>query len=682
MIGLSPINEASLSELPDLGDHRALRRTYDSWQPREQIRLIKWARREIWNDQGRPYDHAAYPHLGAPGGPMDAFDHKGVREIAMEFATRLGKSFLGQCMILYTADVDPAPTLVASESERSLKRINKRTYNMIYNNRRLRGKLRYWHERDHKQDFIEFAENPIFGGWARSAGTLADMNIKIAWANEFDKEGWEQRSTSKEGAPLKLFSDRLKDYWSIRKIIWESTPTIRGMSRVEAKRVQGNDCRMWVPCPQCKKYQILKFADCKISELAGVRQEDINIKYLDDGQAAYCCEHCGGACEDHHRPWMMRRGVWAPRGCTVKSEVAFEIMEAELKEDRLHDWSGWDDAEWIEGEPETPMEISSYQLSSLYALSLGWKDILSEFLSSQRRVELLRNFVNQWLGRTWELIGASQTWQQLYQKIVVKTPPLVVPETHSLLTCGIDKQQSHYVYVVDSWGPGRCSHTLDYGTFQTLDELVKEVLTRKYRSEDGRTLKIALSLIDRGFEPKTVDDFCVRAKKKGIPVMACRGSSQAMQSTYSKRKLGKDSATPGMPYIMIDGTSTQDWLNLQLHVLVPPAPSSTTLFDATEVEHQDFLEQVLNEAPLEEKDKYGRVKRVWVRPNEDIPNDYRDCKRYSAVGMLVVTRGRIIRAPAKPEDRPPEKAPKAPSPADQMLQSRPGGWAQDWRKNG
>ena len=77
---LALIDQSSLDVLPDVQDATSLDRTYSSFRPRDQRRLLEWSKEEIVNDQGRPYDHAAYPHLGAPGGPMDAFDDPKVRE--------------------------------------------------------------------------------------------------------------------------------------------------------------------------------------------------------------------------------------------------------------------------------------------------------------------------------------------------------------------------------------------------------------------------------------------------------------------------------------------------------------------------------------------------------------------------------------------------------------------------
>lgn len=658
--------DTAFADFPDVMDAGRFKTCYHSFKPRERPLLFDWAIRHIKNDQGRPYDHAAYPHLGAPGGPMDAWDDIHVREIAEQFATRLGKSFLGQCALLYTADVDPAPMLCASESERSLKRINARTYQMIYRQPRLRKQMRYWTERDHRVDLIEFRESKVYTGWARSAGTLADMNIKVSWANELDKDGWEPTTTTREGAPMKLFADRSKDYWSVRKMIWESTPTVRGHSRIEAKRLAGWNCHYHVPCPKCKKYQRLNLKD----------DEDKPRIVPDDGSGAvYECEHCRHHIPDHERPWMMRRGVWCPAGCAVKDKTALNLTQRFLAKGTRWKWRGWKKATWISGTPDNDGEIASYHLSSLYALSLGWMDILAEWRACRNRPELMRNFVNQWLGDTWVTHRGLQTWRELARRLLPQdfsVPHLIVPAEHVFLSVGVDRQLDHYVFVVDSWGPGRSSHTIDYGAAETTEELFHEVINRKYLSEGGGQMRPAVTLIDRGFSPKEVDDFCVECqRKRKRNVIPCRGASKPLNSAYSKKTLGKDSASPGVKYVAVDGMTTQDWLQMQLYVLTHPDEGCTTLFAASPEDHQDFLEQLLNQAPDDDKPW------VWDKISTSVPDDYRDCKRYAAVGMLLMTRGAPIRA--REMKRPKKEYRDKPVATERPMLDRPGGWGADWR---
>ena len=228
--------------------------------PRARVRTLDWAVRNVVNEAGRPYDHAAFPHLGAPGGPLDAFDAPGVREISMQFATRLGKTFAGHVCLMKSAEIDPGPAMVASSVESTAMACSERLYAMLRARPRLAAML-VKSEAKAKQDLIELRESRVFFAWSRSVSTLADKNCRVGHANEYDK--WEHSKTSREAHPHKLFTDRFKDFWGSRKIISEGTPTLKGKSPIEHARLAGTNCRFHVPCPHCGRYQPIEFSRLK-----------------------------------------------------------------------------------------------------------------------------------------------------------------------------------------------------------------------------------------------------------------------------------------------------------------------------------------------------------------------------------------------------------------------------------
>jgi phage terminase large subunit GpA-like protein len=251
----------------------------------------------------------------------------------------------------------------------------------------------------------------------------------------------------------------------------------------------------------------------------------------------------------------------------------------------------------------------------------------------------------------------------------------VVPPGYRLLTGGIDKQEARYVVNVEAWTAGRTSHTVDYFECDDEDGLLA-ALAEEYRSADGQRLHIALSLLDSGFRPKDVYALVERAKKRGIKLIPCRGSTRSLGPgvMYRKKRLGKDTAKPGAPYVLVDTGNTQDWIDRQLHDTRAGALGGTSLFRAAIAEHQDYLEQLLNEAPVDEQ---------WQVVDENVPWDYRDAKRYAAVAMLLRTRGKEIRGqeprgrsqePAKPAEAStkPKRPPKRRDVTSPLR--RPGGW--------
>jgi phage terminase large subunit GpA-like protein len=647
------------------------------FEPREAVRSLDWARDHASTEAGHPYDHFAYPHLGAPGGPLAALDCRQYLEIWLQWGTRLGKSFVGQVGAMKTADVEPCPMLYVGPTEDLAYQVVDRTVRMIEHCDRLKHQLP--ERRDSR--LIELAFCRMFVGWPRSPATLADKDIGFGHGGEIDK--WVQQKTSTEAHPLELFFERFKNRVAY-KVLLEGSPGLKGSSPIEAGRLSGTNAHLHVPCQRCGRFQILTKSQIIFEQLGGRPDAELAAK-----TARYVCPHCHGENHDEDRGPMMRSGVWVPEGCGCDDDKARAAVERNNASGGAL-WRGFsEDADWLIGKPVRDGEAYSSQLSSLYALSVTWGTLAKQMVRADLSPEKKRNWVNGWLAETYERGRRVQSWETLGEKLMA--PHDVgrgeLPAGFRLLTAGVDKQESKYVVDVDAWAAGRTSHTVDYFEADDEEELLR-LLDEEYRvaadgtsRTDGQRLKISLSLLDSGFRPKDVHGLIDRAKKRGIRIVPCRGSTRSIGPgvMYEKRRLGKKTARPGAPYVLVDTGNTQDWIDRQLCDTKAGVRGGTSLFRAELGEHQDYLEQLLNEAPVDE---------AWQIVDENVPVDYRDAKRYAAVAMLLVTRGKEIKAasghesgvrswqesaaeaagPEAPKKRP-RKSPDRTSPL-----RRPGGW--------
>jgi phage terminase large subunit GpA-like protein len=611
-----------------------LNRAADTIEPRPRSRSLDWCRQHVFTHEGKPYDHSAYPHLGAPGGPMDAFDFAGYRSIALQWASRLGKSFFGQSMTMKTADCQPCPLMFASADQKLAVEVTDRTYRMLDYCPPLRGQLRPPHRR--KQDLIDLASCRMFVGWARSTSTLADKAVRVGHANEIDK--WEHQSTSKEADPLKLFSDRFKEFPSHKKI-YESTPALKQSSRIERLRLASCNAAFYVPCPVCKRYQTLKMAQLTWEKNeAGKSTKDQARR-----TAKYACEHCEGEIRDEHRGPMMRAGVWVPEGCGVDDAKAAAMAKAWTEAGR-QPWKGWSLSDWITGTPLRDGQDYGSQLSSLYALSLSWGDIAAEWVDVQRNPQNLRNFVNQWLAETWEIVSRKATWETVAARLTDREIRRgVVPLWASMVTISIDRQgqygEGRHPWVVDAWGPGRRSATIAYGQADSLEKAELEVAQAVWaHADNGTPLKPSLVLIDSGNRPLGVYECCERLRAAGVPALPCKGSNNALNSDYDLVTLGKNSAREGASLLHVDTVRSQIWIDRAIHDADPNTEGGFALYNAPAYEHEDFCIQLLNDAPVEKTDGHNNSRESWDRIDTNVPNDFRDCKRYSYAAMLLATR--------------------------------------------
>lgn len=625
----------------------------DAPQP---MRTIDWAIEYGFTETGQPYSDHAYPHLGSPGGPFDAFDCTQYFDIWLQWASRLGKTFAGQIVTLKQADREPpAPMMFASADEKLALEVVNRTKAMIDHT----GHLRHFSER---QDRIDFRLSRVNVAWARSVSTLADKSARLLHCNEIDK--WEHQTTSKEADPLKLADDRCKDFITFKR--WkESTPALKSTSRIERGRLGSCNAAYHVPCPKCGRYQTLSLGDGKQDRGCVAWQKNAagkSDKDLARRTAVYICKHCGDELRDEHRGGMMRGGVWVPEGCGVDDDWARECAAA-WREPGQPLWTGWKDSPWVTGTPLRDGRDWGSQLSSLYALSRSWGDIAAEFIDSKERPQNLRNFKNQWLAETWETAGRETTEEQLGKRIITDVPRDIVPAWASLLTCGCDRQgemEDRFPWVVDAWGPGQRCATIAYGQAYTLEDLLAVLMRQWQHADKGPALKIAFSLFDSGYRPKGVHEFCIAAKAKGVAIAASKGSNVSLQCDFKASMLGEGTSAPNQPHFMIDTIRTQLWIENQLEYKGKDEPDGYSLFSGSLMEHSDFLTQLLNDAAVHDLDTSNNVREKWERRDENVPNDYRDCRRYAYIAMLAHTRGasvpaRVFRPPSNPAPQPKEQ---------------------------
>lgn len=617
-------------------------------EPRPAVRTIDWAMANGWTDDGKPYNDFAYPHLSAPGGPFDAFDCDRYFDIWLQWASRLGKTFGGQIAMMKQADCDPCPMMFAASDEKLATEITERSYSMIERCPPLSALLPPPNRR--RQSRISLRFSRVYVAWARSVSTLADKSARFIHSAEIDK--WEHQKTSGEADPLKLADDRAKDFPTYKR--WkESTPARKATSRIERGRISSCNASFHVPCPLCGKYQILSKDRLRWDKNEAGRSD----KDIARNTARYYCVACEGELRDEHRGSMMRGGVWIPEGCGCDDEAARAIV-ATWREPGRSKWEGWTNAPWITGTPARDGRDYGSVLTSLYALSRSWGDIAAEWVHSQKNAQELRNFINQWLAETWDNVKRRAAWEEVAERLIDKEIKQgVVPKWASIVTIGVDRQltENKHPWVVDVWGPERRSATIANGDCDSIEAIERDVCSKVWPHEDGgEGVKPSMVLIDSGHRPIGVYECCDRLQAKGIPALPCKGSSTALNSDYEIKLLGKNTSRPGGELCMVDTIRSQLWIDKAIYDADPKSDGGFAIYNASQWEHEDFIHELMNDAAVEKEDSHNNATESWDRINTNIPNDKRDCKRYSRTAMLIATGNGPI---PKRQFRPPHPLP-------------------------
>lgn len=612
-----------------------------AFQPAPDIGLAEYCIRHVFNEKGRPFDHLLFPHMVAPGGFTDSFDATWIREIVEQWGSRLGKTFGVFCASQYKSHLAPCNQILAGHVEDLAIQNAERVREMCLQNPSLTG---LGLERSMKRR-LQFGGNTIYAAWAKSPGTLSNIDAEFGGASELDL--WEAMSTSKHPDPEAMFGDRFKDNDTTRKLIFESIPTLSGdfedpngvirpRSRIQARRLTGSDCRLAVGCPHCGEYQILK------------------VERLQAG--GYACEHCPKIINEQQRKRFIRTGVWCPKGCTVIPDrareaaaarldalnVAAELPEGEPDLDAYREilkWHGWTECGFVKGQPDNDAEIASSKLSSLYALSLSWKRIYQVAQRSKdNEGEYSRNFVTQWLAKTFDVpddgeIDLEEEARVLALAITGELPKGVAPDWTEYLILSCDRQLRSFPWDVVAFDAELeriqgvdAGEDLSFGAIETL-------LTRKYG-----TKPLTLALMDSGYLAPETYDWCLdMTREHNLKVWPVKGDKDSVVKKHYKTypiedEKGRKAKYRRIKRVHINTETTQQWMTRLLR--------ERKHIKLWKGEHQLHCEQLLNEHEV-----LLRVHKAWERIRRDVPNDHRDNYRYAYVGALLAKDGNLTRKP-------------------------------------
>ncbi len=295
---------------------------------------------------------------------------------------------------------------------------------------------------------------------ANSAVGLRSMPVRYLFLDEVD--GY-PGDIDGEGDPVSLAEARTRTF-ARRKVFIVSTPTVKGVSRIEREFEASDQRRYFVPCPHCGHFQWLEF-------------ERLRWEKGRPETAHYLCTECEGQIHEHHKTRMLERGEWR---ATAPSEQGNE-------------------------------KTAGFHISSLYS-PIGWRswvEIAAAWEAAQGNDAALKSVKNTDLGETWVETGEAPDWQRLYDQRETSVPG-IVPAGGLFLTAGVDVQKDRLEVDVWAWGRGLESwlieHVVIEGGPQRPDAWVDldALLDRAWPHASGAQLKLAKLAIDTGYEAPAV----------------------------------------------------------------------------------------------------------------------------------------------------------------------------------
>ncbi len=385
-----------------------------------------------------------------------------MQRIVFMKAAQVGATEAGNNWIGFAIHQAPGPMLAVQPTVELAKRNSRQRIDpLIDESPDLRERVKPARSRDAGNTMLskEFAGGILIMTGANSAVGLRSTPARYIFLDEVDAY---PASADEEGDPVTLAEARSLTFAHRRKVFLVSTPTIRGLSRIEREYEASDQRRFFVPCPHCGHAQWLNFDRPRWQK--GKPET-----------AEYHCEGCDAPIGEHHKTAMLEAGEWR--------------------------------ATAVAADPTTV----GYHLSALYSPIgwLSWERIVRSWEAAQGSDEAIKAFRNTILGETWVETGEAPDWQRLYDRRE-RWKSGTVPAGGLFLTAGADVQKDRIEVDVWAWGRGLESWLVDHVVIEggpdrhdAWSELTA-LLDRSWPHERGAHLRIARLAIDTGYEAPAV----------------------------------------------------------------------------------------------------------------------------------------------------------------------------------
>lgn len=456
---------------------------FSVFRPPPRMTVTEWANQfrflspESSANPGK-YSVAMTPYLAEP---MDAVTDPRNTGTVLMFAAQLGKTELINNAIGYFIHIEPAPILVVQPTiELGESWSKERFAPMLRDTPALTSLVADAKSRDAGNTILHktFPGGNLAIAGANAPSGLASRPRRVVMLDEVDRY---PSSAGTEGDPCALAIRRTETFHN-PVIIRTSTPTIKGLSRIE-KDFEASDQRRWYcPCPKCGAEQTMKWPQIRYD------------KEGDGSDATYQCEACEVLLTDAERVWMVRRGKW--------------VATYPERTDRGYHLCG---------------------VANIFRHKQGFKSrlhqMVADHLEAKRKGrETLRTWINTFLAETWEEDGESVPFEPLMQR---RENWGEFPAGGLIVTAGADVQGDRIEVEFVAWGEGEESWSLDHvvimGDFNRpeIQDEFDALLSRTWTHPTGAEIKVTCAFIDSGHKNDAVSKFAKKRERRRI--YCCKG---------------------------------------------------------------------------------------------------------------------------------------------------------------
>ena len=576
--------------------------------PPERISVNSWSRKH----RRLSAKASALPGMYNPdltpwiAGMHEALDDPAVRKIvAMKSAQVAWTDGVLLNLIGKKIDVDPSPMIIMFAKQQAAKEFNdEKLIPMAEVTPRVAAKMQIHKrkDRDNRWDFKSFP-----GGFIKLVGSNSPSSVKSTPAPVVAIEEPDDCNDNvrDQGDTITLLEERVKTF-AHSKVIFGGTPTVKGVSRIDAA-YQASDKRVFmVPCHICEESHVLMWENVGWLEDPEFNHEVFG--HIRPESARYTCPHCGGIWSDTEKNRNVKKATWVATA-PFYGVAGFYINEL-----------------------YSPFPGSTLQ-------KLTEKYLTAQHLLSQGDDTKMRAFRNSSEGLPYEYksdLPTSDTIAERAEDYEEKT----VPWGGMVLTAGVDVQHDRLAVVIRAWGRGMESwlvywgeihgQTLipDAGAWIDLDLL----LTSEFRHASGHLLTMRAVSIDSSDGTTTDAVYAYVRKRLARNYMAVKGASEQgkiSKEIFSKPKTSVDSNSNHKPHpsgvrpYMVGTGRAKDLIVEGRMQLTGSGPGRMHWYKSV---RPDYWEQITSEIKVPHKTQ--KSVKVWTK-RSGVRNEALDCEVYA-----------------------------------------------------
>lgn len=595
-----------MSNMAD-GYEAALRAAIEAARPDPELRVDTWAEQYMVLPKSGPapgpfrFDRS-YParrvhQVLSPSHPCKRV----VAKVASQmFKTQTALNWIGALIHRRPRNIlalEPTDTLV--------KRFSARVSTMIRNVPELRERVSAAKTRDSRntvqaKDFL--GDATLYMNTAGSAANLAEVSAPYIYVDEIDRL---DLNVDEEGDPVELAEARATQYANDAKFFYTSSPSVKGLSKIDELHAMGTQEEYHVPCPHCGHLHALQLANFRY-------ERDPDTGFMD--RAWFVCPECGAEIDEHHKTTM------------------------------LPDVEAGGHARWVataQGDGETV----SFTLSAFYMPigAITWLSLARQYARAKDRQqrgdhEAMKVFYNTRLGLSYDNSEATSTADQLRAR-AEPYPLRVIPDRALVVTMAVDTQGDRLEAQIEAWGPGMEHWVIDYEKIIGAPSLppgsqgspwnrIDEIRRTPLLHASGRAIMISAYAVDTGGS-NTQDVYNYTSARKGLHCVAIHGATRPNRPIISTAPKKVDiewqgTKTPGGVELWEVGTDVaKDYLLLDRMKL---ADGPGAMHFPQGIDDGWFDQLVAERLVLTYRN--GRAVRKWVNP-PGVRNEATDLSVYN-----------------------------------------------------